>query len=362
MKLTNSQQAAIDHITEYAKTRKDSAQCTIDHVLRMSNVTSDQYEEAVSKIEKYARVALHFHPDRPDPDNLTVAEALLESGIYKSQFETKMSNGSVTAFAGGERDIWEKTVFGGSFHLEDTMAKERPKYGALNLMLHPDGPSPRFGSCYFLLKPEVSQRCTFTYLDSHTNPDEKGTFEEFTDVMAALLFEIFTRDFAIGEKDIMPERLIHHLLHNLEKPIVDPSEISNVRNLNHYIEAQVHGDVSLRSDVEALVVDPSFKESTIDMHFKSMAEKYGFKLYYHQGFQLAVEEVPSDFRGPDMPSLAERIAIDGVVDVSLVGRAAIDLKTNPEKWSDRGEYKNVLQELKLLWHVLVKYGKPHSAH
>ncbi|MGQ7111171.1 DUF3626 domain-containing protein, partial [Escherichia sp. TWPC-MK] len=34
---------------------------------------------------------------------------------------------------------------------------------------HPDGPAPRFGSCYFLLSPKVSSRSTYTYLDSHTS-------------------------------------------------------------------------------------------------------------------------------------------------------------------------------------------------
>lgn len=41
-------------------------------------------------------------------------------------------------------------------------------------MLHPDGPAPRFGSCYFLLSPKVSSRSTYTYLDSHQDPKEKG--------------------------------------------------------------------------------------------------------------------------------------------------------------------------------------------
>jgi len=33
----------------------------------------------------------------------------------------------------------------------------------LELLRHADGPSPRFGSCYFLLGRAVSQRCTFTW-------------------------------------------------------------------------------------------------------------------------------------------------------------------------------------------------------
>lgn len=43
----------------------------------------------------------------------SVAEALFEQGVYKSQFETLLSNGSVSAYPGGERDLWEKRIFEG---------------------------------------------------------------------------------------------------------------------------------------------------------------------------------------------------------------------------------------------------------
>ena len=46
-----------------------------------------------------------------------IAEALLEQGRYKSQFETLLSNGSVSAYPGGERDLWEKRIFGGHISL-----------------------------------------------------------------------------------------------------------------------------------------------------------------------------------------------------------------------------------------------------
>ena len=96
-----------------------------------------------------------------------------------------LSNGSVSAYPGGERDLWEKRIFGGAYQLEGVTNDQRPKYGALNLMLHPDGPAPRFGSCYFLLSPKVSSRSTYTYLDSHQDPKEKGTYEEFDMILAA---------------------------------------------------------------------------------------------------------------------------------------------------------------------------------
>ncbi|MCE5172839.1 DUF3626 domain-containing protein [Paenibacillus profundus] len=357
-KLTSSQLSALDYITKYARNRKNEAQQAIKDILHMSNIAQHTFEDAVNKLKSHTRVALHFHPDRPDPTMKSVAEALLEQGIYKSQFETLLSNGSVSAYSGGERDLWEKRMFEGAYQLEGTTNSERPKYGALNFMLHPDGPAPRFGSCYFLLYPEVSHRCTYTYLDSHQDPIEKGTYEEFDDILAALMKDAFTRDFAIGEKNLTPRKLIDHMLVNLERPFSDRSSKEPNRNLNHYIEAQIHGDISLKEDVEVLVADPSFKGTHAGRIMEKLCLQYSIDLYWHMGFALLADEVPADFRGPSMPSLAQRIARNNMIDVSMIGAAAMDLKRDPVCWSDRGTYKEVLQELKLLWHVLVRYGEP----
>jgi hypothetical protein len=258
-KLSKSQLLALDHITQYARNHKNEAEQTLSHILLMSNVERRTFEEAVTKLKKHARVALHFHPDRPDPMMRSIAEALLEQGIYKSQFETLLSNGSVSAYPGGERDIWEEKLFGGAYQINGSTNSQRPKYGALDIMLHPDGPAPRFGSCYFLLSPEVSQRCTYTYLDSHQDPKEKGTYEEFDLILDALMRDTFVSDFAIGQRSLTVRKLIDHMLVNLEAPFQDPSIKEANRNLNHYIEAQVHGDISLKEDVDILVADPSFR-------------------------------------------------------------------------------------------------------
>lgn len=77
---------------------------------------------------------------------------------------------------------------------------------------------------------------------------------------------------------------------------------------------------------------------------------------------MPVREVPTDFRGPAMPSLAERISTNGRLNACMIGQAAAELTKNPEQWADRGSYEQCLQELKLLWHVLVQYGSPLLAN
>lgn len=351
---------AIDHITNYARNHSLEAKERINHILKMSNIPSDIFNKAVSSLKENARIGLHFHPDRPDSSMKSVAEALLEQGIYRSQFETLISNASLSAFPGGARDIWENRLFGGAYQTEGTTDNQRPKYGALNIMLHPDGPAPRFGSCYLLLSPKVSHRSTFTYLDSHQEPKEKGSYEEFDMILAALLEETFSRESAIGKRDLTPPKLINHLQVNLKKKVPDLVKEEPKRNLDHYIEAQVHGDISLKKDVEVLVADPSYKGTRIGETLEKLCQMYSIDLYWHRGFVLEVDDVPSDFRGPTMPSLAARIAKNNCINASVIGCAVMELYRNPQNWKERGTYKEVLQELKLLWHVLVKYGKPYT--
>jgi hypothetical protein len=130
--------------------------------------------------------------------------------------------------------------------------------------------------------------------------------------------------------------------------------------LNHYIEAQVHGEVRLQDDVDILVADPSFKGTSTGRDLEALCGRYEISCYWHCGFRLSAARVPADFRGPTMPSLAERIATDGFVDAAAIGRTALELKRDPSAWADRGNYAAVLQELKLMWHVLVRFGGPHA--
>jgi len=382
--LTSAQRAALRFVTEHANSRAPAANQLIDEVLRMSNLSRPtanpagessekktasgsedrraRFEASIREIKMHARVALHFHPDRPGANDKLVAQSLLDEGLYRSQFETKISNGGLTAHPGGARQRWEEKLFGGAYEKSnanpDERAHERPKYGALDVMRHADGPSPRFGSCYFLLKPAISQRCTFTYMDSSEEPATRGTLEAFDDIVSAMLGDVFKSDFTLGENSLTPPRLIDHLLENSPRPIHESVAQPATRNLNHYIEAQVHGELSLGEDVEALVIDPCFPKTETGKILETVCRRYEIALFQHGGFALPVDEIPSDFRGPAMPSLAARIATDEAIDVATIGRAVNQLKADPARFSDRGSAGEVLQELKLLWHVLVRYGRP----
>jgi Protein of unknown function (DUF3626). len=44
----------------------------------------------------------------------------------------------------------------------------------------------------------------------------------------------------------------------------------------------------------------------------------------------------------------------------LASSQLLTIECNPELWSDRGDYEEMLQELKYMWHILVRFGRPFS--
>jgi len=168
------------------------------------------------------RVTLHFHPDRL-VSGTPILEQMARDGVYRSQFETGTSNGGLTAHPGGDRWRWESRIFARAYDGGPSAA--RPRYGSLNFRRRLVGGSPRFGSAYLRLAAHTLARTTFCYPDSAFEP----------------------RDFGIASR-------VSALIALAEADDKDP--------LDDYIEAQVHGVVDLTRDVEALVLDPCYRESS----------------------------------------------------------------------------------------------------
>ncbi|WP_394130544.1 DUF3626 domain-containing protein [Shewanella maritima] len=347
---------ALSHIETLAQPMCEQANHVIKNVLLMSNVSHQRLHVAQRALYQHGRIAFHFHPDRVDSRGLNVTQGLLKDGAYKSQFETHTSNGHLSPELGGSRDHWENQLFGGVY----AGVKHRPKYGALDLGLNPIGPAPRFGSCYFVSSPKLLHRATFSYLDSYRLPKEKATINSFEVIMAALLSEAFERQSAIGVHPFKPEEVIAHF-EQLSNDLDLRFSRQASANLDHYIEAQVHGDISLDTDIDLLVADPHFKETPIASLLNQIAQQYRIRLCYHSGYQMLASEVPNNFRGASMPSLAQKLACNGKVTPLQLGQAAQALVSQTSSWSERGAHEKSLQQLKLLWHVLVKYGVKNTA-
>ena len=265
-------------------------------------------------LDRSLRVTLNFHPDQL-VDGATVLERLARDGRYRSQFETGTSNGGLTAHPGGDRWRWEQRMFGHAY--DDAPAAERPKYGALDHRRRGMGGAPRFGSAHLRLARSVLDRSTFCFPDSVFEPTAVATADRFG------LFPLVERFDA--------------------RPLTDSVEATEGGVLDDYVEAHVHGPVELAADVEAVVLDPCFRGSAIE----DQAGALGVAVEWHEGRRLtvgALAEHPA-FRGPLAVEVGRRIAVDGLLDASVIGRAAQAGHEDP-------------QDLKRVWHCVARFGTP----
>jgi hypothetical protein len=253
-------------------------------------------------VDPALRVTLNFHPDRPHT-GLTVIQAIARDGIYRSQFETGTSNGGLTAYPGGNRWSWESRIFGMAY--DQAPPADRPKYGSLNFRGRTAGGSPRFGSAHLRLGPATMARTTFCYPDSYLEPAHFGVASAMS--------------------------------------LIAMAEADDKDYLDDYIEAHVHGPVVLGEDVEALVLDPCFRDSPVER----AAVELGCPVEWHARFRLSVRELQRhpEFRGAEFVELGTSLARDGYLDPRIIGDAA-----------RTGQHDD--QALKRVWHYVARFGSP----
>lgn len=255
---------------------------------------------AGDEIDSTLRVTLNFHPDRVQ-NGVPILQSLAADGIYRSQFETGTSNGSLSPYPGGRRWKWESRIFGSAY--DGTPPDERPKYGALNYRRRVTGGSPRFGSAHLRLRSEVLSRCTFCYPDSSADPSDFGVASHMA--------------------------------------LVPLAQADDRDPLDDHVEAQVHGPLRLMEDVEALVLDPCFQGTQTEL----LARALPCPVEWHPGFRLGIDEIRRHpaYRGPAYVALGATLARDGQLTPAIIGDAACS-----------GQYDS--QDLKKVWHCLARYG------
>jgi hypothetical protein len=360
--MTNAQQSALRQVRAKAHIDQEAATQAIRGILKRHSLDTD-VATMIDAIRHTGFVTINFHPDRICNDGRSVAAALYDDGVFKTQFETGISNGGLNRIVGGRRDVWETQLWGNVYMAEGVSLAERPKYGGLNLMNYSDGACPRFGSCHLRLKSELLTRCSFSFGDSFNEPHDIGVIDAFEPVLAALLQDIDTHGTTLGRDHLSVQAYINELLSSSRKRSTKHTQLG--RALDNYIEAQIHNSVELANDVEAVVIDPSFHGTAVGELLEAIADKYHLEMEWHQGFELSIEKVPSDFRGEEMPSLAKFVAAHvgtrPLIDAATIGQAAVSVVTDPQQWQEWGTVDDALQRLKYLWHILVVYGVPYCA-
>ena len=125
--------------------------------------------------------------------------------------------------------------------------------------------------------------------------------------------------------------------------LVELAEADEMDALDDYVEAQVHGQVLLERDVQALVLDPCYRGTAVEAD----ARRLPCPLAWHPGLRLAVDELRRhpDYRGQEFVDLGAEIAEGGFLDPRILGDAA------------RGG-RHDQQALKKVWHYLARFGSP----
>jgi len=297
------------------------------------------------------RLTLNFHPDRLMKDRTSVVDGLLATGRYLPQAVTGLSNGMRFAAGQGGRSQWERALFGGAYD-DAPPSTMRPVYGALDLAHDQFGGSPRFGSSFVVLTPACAHRSTLCVGDSHVGPTDIGTRDECVGLLAGL-FEQAASGTALGRR-IDTDELIRLLTE------AEPRTALTARELDSYIEAQVHGGVSLQDDVNAIVLDPSFRDCAVHETLADAADRFGFgfgfDLSWHTGSEMSARDIPDDFRGPSVAELGRAIAPAGhKLDAAAIGRSAATIPFTPPS-PDGDVPESPLQQHKYLWHCLLAFG------
>jgi hypothetical protein len=360
--LTRYQKKAIETVRNRAIAMRSAARRVIDATLERCALSAGLLDGALSAMQTGARIGLHFHPERLSTARVSVAEGLLRSGVYTNQFVAGLSSGSPSAYPGGDRDLWERRLFEDAYHTADVISPGRPKYGALDVLQYPDGPAPRFGSCFFLLRPAICARSTFTFGGSHVDSALSctGTLDVMEPVLAPLLSQLERGDGAFAMANLTVEGCLTRMVKNFSKPFPEPAFRPLGRALDSFIEVQVHGEIRLRDDAELLVVDPAFRDHPVGEVLAAITKEYQIPMCWHPGYQMRTSEVPDVFRDYPVRPLAEHIAVDGVLDAANIGTAANSVLLDPRIWEGWATNDDLLTQFRRLWHVLVLAGAPRD--
>jgi uncharacterized protein DUF3626 len=376
VELSEANRAALAQVRAHAAREQPRHLARIARVLDAAGVAAGA-EALVAAAGRQGTLTLNFHPDRLLADGRSVAQALHDDAVYRSQFETGISNGGLTAHPGGDRDVWEHALFAGAYQAPGVTSGERPKYGGLNLMNHRNGACPRFGSCHLRLRPPATRRATLIFGDSAAQPTDIGLIDALAPVMAPLLERIAAGGGALGRAGVDVRAFAGGVLRGDVAARRGAFAPAMTHTLNDYVEAQVHGVLDLARDVDALVLDPAFAGTPEGEWLLATARRYGCAAEWHAGLALALPDVPRD--APDVPEgdlmrwqvlcrggralrLAERVIEEAGsasrLDAATIGRAAAGVVRDPLRWRDWGAPADVLVHLKDLWLMLVAHGEP----
>lgn len=158
--------------TDYYRETVDQQYANRDRPLSMPSAEWDKQLAAYHDTLEVQMRTIGEEGDLRIQTPLDFVDSILDDGRFKSQFEVPYSQG---AFSPTVRGVQEEMFFG---YPQDMPPENRPIYGWLD---HPDGEITRehmaggqYGEVTWLLKPELKDRTTISFMDSLSRPVVPG--------------------------------------------------------------------------------------------------------------------------------------------------------------------------------------------
>ena len=145
----------------------------------------------------------------------------------------------------------------------------------------PHGGSPRFGSSFVVLHRQVLDR---SHAVRRRQPHAPGRRRHRR---RALVDPRRPRRASRAEANCSTDRSTSQP--SRKRSTARTGRPVRARELDGYVEAQVHGGVSLAGDVTEFVVDPSFSDTAVADDLPRTADSYGFALSWHRGSEMHVD-------------------------------------------------------------------------
>jgi Protein of unknown function (DUF3626)/FHA domain len=227
--LTPCQLTAVSHVAQCAKVLHEKALPDLVARLETLGYTEITLRKILSFIRYTAPIVIHVNLG-------IVLKHFVQDTHYRNLFEVKRSGGSSNIKS---RSKWENNIFNSAY--EDAVPFERPKYGVLNILCDPNGVAScaAYGKSYFRLRADrVNLRSTFASEDTSSSSVRLASLEWYAHILQEYTNEELQQvaNIALGR------------------------EISHSSTLfRKYKEVQIHGEVAIDRDIEALVVYQSVK-------------------------------------------------------------------------------------------------------
>ncbi len=236
----------VQRLHENAPLSSAAARTALLHRAEALGYTEADVQAVLDRIFTDSHLALHFWPDVPSWKHGPLWSSLIKSGQYTAGGQAKE--------AGMFDDLYSGT------------AVAKPKYAALNAEgPYASGAANGWGPAFLELKPEVSVRTSLTPSNSVglDTLATMGTTEHCAHLLA---------DPRISDGHF--RRIFDYLLRGEFRPF-DFAD-------RPYIEGQIHGDVQLDRDLQAVVGVQKPKRAEDEDGLRALADHFGVPLIWHE--------------------------------------------------------------------------------